>query len=157
EGMSIASVNRELELLRSILNYAKREGFIDRTPFEMGAPLISKADETRRDRVCTPDEEAKLLAACTGDRVHLRPILIAAVDTGCRRGELLTLTWSDIDLTQRTINIRAFNTKTMRARSVPISDRLAVELEQLRNTAALETGDALVFGITDNFKNAWTT
>lgn len=95
-----------------------------RTPFEMGSPLISKADETKRDRVMTRDEEDKLLAVCVEKRSHPRPLIIAAVDTGCRRGELLTLTWEDVDFPASVINIKAFNTKTARGRQVFITDRL---------------------------------
>jgi integrase len=157
-GLTIASVNRELELLRAVLNYAKREGLIERTPFEMGESLISKADETRRDRVMSLDEEEKVLAQCVDKRKHLKTLIIAAVDTGCRRGELFTLTWADVDLNQRVINIRAFNTKTMRARSVPISDRLAAEFERLRQSVESEdSANNLVFGISDNIKHSWTT
>jgi integrase len=153
-GLSIASTNRELELLRSVLNYAKREGLIDKTPFELGAPLIHKADETRRTRVMSPDEEARLLAACVNRRAHLRPILIAAVDSGARFGELKTLRWSDVDLPGRSINIRAFHTKTAQGRSVPISERLFFELTRLYSEAS-DKEDGLVFGITDSVKKAW--
>jgi len=91
DGMTIASANRELALLRSIFNFAKREGFITRSPFEMGSPLISVADETKRDRVLSRDEEVRLLTAFSDDSlVHLRPLVIAALDSGCRRGELLS-------------------------------------------------------------------
>jgi integrase len=153
-GLSIASTNRELELLRSVLNYAKREGLIDKTPFELGSPLIHKADETRRTRVMTPDEETKLLAACVGRRAHLRPIIIAAVDTGMRRGELFTLTWADVNLSSRTISIRAFHTKTAQGRVTPISERLFYELTRLyADSPDREAG--LVFGVTDSVKKAW--
>src|SRR5262249_941855 len=79
---SIASVNRELDILRAILNFALRQDWISKNPFNSGASLISKADETHRERLMTFEEEKKLLAACEVDsRKHLRPILIAAVAT----------------------------------------------------------------------------
>ena len=57
----------------------------------MGSPLISVADETKRDRVLSRDEEVRLLTAFSDDSlVHLRPLVIAALDSGCRRGELLS-------------------------------------------------------------------
>jgi integrase len=156
DGLEISSVNRELELLRAILNYAKREGLIDKTPFELGAPLIRKADETRRTRVMTPDEETRLLAQCVDRRAHLRAIIVCAVDTGMRRGELFTLSWSDVNLPERTISIRAFHTKTAQARRVPISERLFTELTRLYNEAE-EKDVGFVFGVTDNVKKSWAS
>jgi len=45
EKLAIASANRILALLRSVFNFAKREGWVSKTPFEAGAPLICAADE----------------------------------------------------------------------------------------------------------------
>ncbi len=88
---TITGVNRELALMRAVLNFARRQGWIMRNPFEMGESLISLADENRRDRLLTADEEARLLAVCDGRRLHLRPLIIAAIDTAMRKGELLKL------------------------------------------------------------------
>lgn len=115
EGFSITSVNRILALLQSVFNFAKREGALDKNPFELGGPLIHKADENKRTRVMSRDEETRLLAACVDRQEHHRPIIIAAVDTGCRKGELLKLIWRDVDLDSRVISIKAFNTKTAEA------------------------------------------
>ncbi len=61
---SIAAVNRELEKLRRLLNIAEREGWLLRNPIRGGDPLISVADERKRERILTRDEELRLLAAC---------------------------------------------------------------------------------------------
>lgn len=175
---AIASVNRELELMRAVMRFAQRQGWIVRSPFETGAPLISKADEVRRERVLTHDEEQLLLEAC-GDRtrtykrkgrfkdkettvidkgekrIYLRALIIAALDTAMRRGELLKLRWSDVDIDAREIFIRAMNTKTARARTVAMTPRLHAELEQMR-ACAPTNADALVFGITDTFKKSFS-
>jgi integrase len=59
---SVAAVNRELQLLRAILNFAKQEGLIERTPFERSTkPIIQKEDEVRRNRVLSLEEESRLL------------------------------------------------------------------------------------------------
>jgi integrase len=152
---SIASVNRELEILRAILNFALRQDWISKNPFNSGASLISKADETHRERLMTFEEEKKLLAACEVDsRKHLRPILIAAVDTAMRRGELLKLRWRNVDFAARSIEIEAFNTKTARARAVAMTSRLESELKQLYENAPKDP-EGIVFGIKDNFKNGF--
>jgi integrase len=152
---SIASVNRELEVMRAAMRFAARSGWIIKSPFDLGDGLISKADEVQRDRPLERDEEERLLAACTGRRAHLRPFIIAALDTAMRRGELIQLRWSDIDLANREINIRSMTTKTARSRTVPISVRLLQELTRLQSQAAGRDDNALVFGITDNVKNGF--
>jgi site-specific recombinase XerD len=129
---AIASVNRELALLRKMLNVATREQWLIKNPFNLGESLISVADERKRERILSREEEQKLLQACEHPRrKHLRAIIICALDTGMRRGEILKLKWSDIDLISGLITVRAFNTKTMRERTVSITSRLTQELNNL--------------------------
>jgi integrase len=170
---TIASVNRELELMRAVMRFAQRQGWLVRSPFEMGNPLISKADETRRERVLTHDEEQRLLEACgprtlvytlrgkqitTQDdgerRTHLRALIIAALDTAMRRGELFKLVWRDVDLEGRLIRIIALNSKTARPRTVAITPRLYAELERLRAQAP-DDPKTLVFGVKDTVKKSF--
>lgn len=151
---SLTSVNRELETARAMLNFAKQQGWLIFTPFERSKGLISKADEKRRERVISADEEARMLAACTGRRAHLRPILICALDTALRRGELLKLRWRDVDLEARTITVTAMNSKTARSRQVGITNRLMIELRQLWEVSPKDLGES-VFGINTDFKNSW--
>lgn len=142
-GLTIASVNRELALLRSIFIFAKQDGVIIRTPFETGESLISMSDEVKRDRVLSREEEEKLLIAFSQNRSHLRSLVIAAIDTGCRRGELLSLCWSDVNLETGVITLRAFNTKTAKSRQVPITKRLKDELQRIRCEAEQSRDDIL--------------
>jgi integrase len=172
---TIASVNRELELMRAMMRFAKRQGYVTRSPFEMGAPLISKADEARRERVLTHEEERRLLAACEAREVtyerqgkkivatddgarrrHLKPLIIAALDTAMRRGELLKLRWRDVDFVAGALTITAMNSKTARARRVAMTPRLRTELKRLR-ACAPDDPDGLVFGITDTVKQSFAS
>lgn len=82
EPRKAATINRELEALRSVLLYALRHGWIKFNPFAAGPSLIERSEEEKRDRVPTPEEEAAILAVCVGDRAHLRPIIMATRDTG---------------------------------------------------------------------------
>jgi integrase len=150
---SIATVNRELTVLRRMLSIALREGWILKHPFSGSDTIISPADETKRIRVLSDDEEALLLDACDERRERLRIIVICALDTGMRRGEILSLRWRDVDLENKRINIQAMNTKTLRARSVPITERLLKELRSLPQ----RDGSTRVFGITDTVKRSWAT
>ena len=149
---SIATVNRELAILRRMLNIAVANGWIVKNPFMMGKGLICVGDEKPRERILTLEEEARLLAACEGPRAHLRPILICALDTGMRRGELFSLVWEDVDFENRLITIRAFNTKMMRERRIGMTERLTRELGILY--AKNPDPKALLFGI-GSTKGAW--
>ena len=152
---SIASAHRELALLRRMLNVAVREGWIPKNPFGAGDPLISLADERKRERILSREEESRLLAACAGRRAHLRPIVIAALDTGCRLGELLKMRWRDVDALAGIITIQAFNTKTQRERQVSLTTRLVLELERLWKSSDKNL-DSLVFGLVDNVKRSFS-
>lgn len=149
-----ADVNRDLQLLRNVLNFALRQGWLIKNPFSLGEPVISQAVEVRRERVLSREEEGRLLLACTGPRAHLRPILICALDTAMRRGEIFKLRWKDVDLTRGEITVRATTTKTGKERAVPISSRLRQELTQLRAVAPPDPEER-VFGIVDSVKNSF--
>lgn len=153
---SIAAVNRELSKLRRMLNIALREGWIRQNPFAAGEPLISLADERKRERILTREEERRLLDACSdARRIHLRPIIITAIDTGMRRGEILSLRWQDVDFEAAIITIRAFNTKTMRERQLAMTTRVLHELSRLYELSPKDQV-GLVFGIVDNVKRSFT-
>jgi integrase len=157
EQRSIATVNRELTVLQRMFTVAFREGWVSRHPFTAGGEtLISSSDERRRERILSRDEEIRLLDACDGRRVHLKPIVICALDTGMRRGEIFKLRWKDLDLKNRVITIQAFNTKTMRERTVRMTARLTRTLEELWSESRQEP-NARVFGIEDTIKRSWAT
>lgn len=154
---SIASVNRELQKLRRLFNIAQVEGWVVRNPMLAGDSLISCAGEKKRERILTRDEELQLLKACDHPRRrHLRAIMICALDTGMRLGEILSLQWSDVDLENRVLNIRAFNTKTMKERQLSITIRLALEIERLWESSPKQ-GSGLVFGFSNNVKRSFTS
>jgi integrase len=153
---TITSVNRELALLRQVLNIAQGEGWLQVNPFTK-TRLISAADERKRERILARSEETLMLAACDHpQRLHLRPIVICALDTGMRQAEILKLRWQDVDLTEREITIQATNTKTLTMRRVGLTTRLHAELQRLRIASAARP-DAIVFGVRDNVKRAFTT
>lgn len=151
---SITTVNRELTYLRRIFNIAEREGFINKNPFRSGDTLISTTDEVRRERVLTHDEEIRLLSVCAARRSHLRPLIIAALDTAMRSGELIKLRWSEVCFDSWLIRIKAENSKTARPRVVAMTPRLRDELLRLWLNSRQDIS-ARVFGVTDNFKKGF--
>jgi integrase len=153
---SIATVNRELSMLRRVLNVAVRNGWLLRSPIIGSKSLIAPGDEKPRQRILTREEERRLLDACIAQRAYLRPIIIMAIDTGMRRGEILKLKWADVDFSSHIIMVCAFNTKTMRERQVAMTERIKFELQWLYDEVPKEPGD-LVFGITGSIKKAFNT
>jgi integrase len=150
---SSADINHHLRRLRRLFNVAVEQGWISENPFRRGPALIIESIETGRTRILTAEEEARLLAACDRFRQHLRPRIIFAVETGLRRGEIGTLLWSSVNIEKRFLRVESLNSKTMRSRLVPLSDRSIRVLEGLwRNSARSER--AQVFGSSD-FKKAF--
>ncbi|HYE72669.1 MAG TPA: site-specific integrase [Blastocatellia bacterium] len=151
---SHADVNCDLQLMPIVLNFARKQQWLVKSPFDHGSSLINTAHEKHRDRVLTRDEEARLLLACeTKSRQHIRPILIALLDTALRRGKALSLRWSDVDLEAGVIRVRATIAKTAKSRVVPITSRLRVELTRLKSQAP-DDPNLSVFGVGD-FKKAF--
>ena len=117
------TVNRELALLRRMLSLAVEWGLLTQHPM---ATVKSLQEPPGRLRYLSADEYQALLAACAP---HLRPIVVCAVHTGMRKGEILGLTWDQVDVRKRVI--RVVRTKSGQARAIPINDPLAAELQRL--------------------------
>lgn len=171
ERLSVSTVNREMSTLRAMLNEAMVNDWILVNPFKKVRPgeLISIADERKRETILTTAEEKILLAACgTESRRHLRVLVIAALDTGARQGELLKLRWSDIFFDEGVIkNVTSYKGRTVQRREVPITTRLKAALLDLREKrgsatfrcsrkTGIKPDKALVFSVTSNVQRSWT-
>jgi integrase len=113
-----ATINKELAALKTIFNRAVRDGKADSNPMRHIKLL---KENNKRERVLSDDEFKRLLEAAPK---HLRPILITAIETGMRRGEIFSLQWDQVDLKKGFITLLAENTKTNEGRRIPISPAL---------------------------------
>lgn len=154
---TIAAMNRELGVLRRILNVGVQQAWLSRNPFNAGTSLISAADENKRERVLTREEEFRLLAAIDAEpkRKHLRGILLLALDCALRRGEILKLRWSDVDLDQRTITVLSMNCKTARSRVMAMTNRVRDELTGLWLNSRQQKSET-VFGISATVRTSFS-
>lgn len=113
------TVIRDLAVLSSIINHARREwGFALQNPVEM---IRKPTMPPGRDRVLSPSEETRLLheLAPTGRRNPImQPLVIVAIETAMRRGELLSLQWEHVHLERRVIFLPL--TKNGQSRYVPL-------------------------------------
>lgn len=132
---AISGVNRELQILRRVLNIAVRQGWLLKNPFQNGDSLISLADENQRTRILSYEEEIRLFKAIDSNplRFHLKGIVLIALDCGLRKNEIITLCRKHLDLTNKTITVTAFNSKTGKSRVVGMTSRLHKWLLQFQN------------------------
>lgn len=128
---TIATMNRELGILRRMFNIGVREGWLMKSPLNGGESLISPASERRRERILTLEEEKKLLEACKHRR-EIRALYICLLDTGARLSEFLKhLHWRSVCFASRIITLEAMTTKTLKARQVRMTERMFQELAAL--------------------------
>ena len=137
-----------LSRLRHMFNWAIAEGYVDQTPFKRNGVTVFKLNssaETPRHRRLDPGEEERLLGAASP---WLRDLITAALETGCRRGELLSLQWSQVRWQENTLLLPADKTKTGEARAVPMTSRLREVLNTRRHNVDGQEfpGTAHVFG-----------
>ena len=101
EGLSASSVAKLHTVLHNMLGKAVRLGMTNRNVTE----LVDVPRPKHREKVMlSPGEVHKLLDAARGHRFEA--LFTLAVTTGARSGELLGLSWEDVDLDQGTLNIR---------------------------------------------------
>jgi integrase len=112
------TVNREVACLKTIFNKAVKNGKAEKNPAQ-GVKHLKENNE--RDRLLSPDEYARLLAYCPA---HLKPIVKLAYHTAMRQGEILFLTWGQVDLKEGFIKLRPEDTKTNEGRFVPLNREL---------------------------------
>jgi integrase len=157
----ITTINRELEFLRTVLLYAVRQEWLQRTPFTRGpSPIIQKSQEESRYRIPSIEEEEKILAVCVDKRAHLRPILLMAKDTGLRRGALLSLLWSSVVFVDghvgRLMKIPQGNRYKRRPKLIGITTRLQAALAELWE-ASDKNLNAKIFGGIKDIKRSYAT
>ena len=131
-GSTGAGTNRLLSRLRHLFTWAIAEGYIEYTPFRRhGVVVVKLTRETARARRLLDGEEDRLLHAAPP---HLRDLIIAALSTGCRLGELLSLQWQNIRTTttphglSHIFALAAEKTKTATLREIPVGPRLSAML-----------------------------
>jgi integrase len=126
-----ASINRDLSTLRHILYWAVDEQLLESNP--LARMKMARERRTRR-QVLSLDEERLLLKAATG---HIYTMIIAALDTGMRRGEITGQHWEDIDFQRRVLSVTRSKTPEGESREIPLTGRLHDELVRIRKPEGL--------------------
>lgn len=136
-----ATVNRELGIMRAALRWAARRGEVQAIPH---VQLLR--EPPGRVRYLSEAEEVALLRAAAP---RLRALLVLALQTGCRAGELLGLRWGDVDLQGGVVHVERSapggraGTKGGGRRDVPLSEGARAALVTLRGMAGEVKGREL--------------
>jgi integrase len=118
KAVTDTTINRDLEALRHILFWAVDEGLLTANPLSR----MRLTPERRKPRsILGLDEEEQLLAAAAP---HLRSIIVAALDTGMRRGELTNQRWEHVDFNRNLLFVSRSKTVGGEGREIPFTDRV---------------------------------
>ena len=161
--LSPVTVNQDIRALRAALTRATEWDFVSANP--IGKIKSATVDLTGAVRFLTPDEEQRLRQALQDrddarrvarasanrwrrERGHepwpgygtytdyVAPLVLLALNTGLRRGELLQLRWRDIDLTRKIVTVRGEGAKTSQTRHVPLNSEICDVLTAWKDSKA---------------------
>jgi integrase len=138
DGVTIATTNRYLTTLKTILKMAVRWGYLPTSPADS---LKMLKEETQIPAALTEDQLACLLRELPD---YAQTIVTFAVDTGLRRSEMAQLNWSDVSLDDRTIVVQGSSAKNDEFRVIPMTDRVHGLLCALHQQAPLGKGQTRV-------------
>jgi integrase len=140
-----ATVNRYIAVLSHAFNGAVNEwGWLEDSPMRKvsrpseprGRIRFLSDDETDSNGETIDGERTRLLKACqASDNSYLYPVVVLALSTGMRRGEIMGLTWDDVDLHQGRITL--YETKNGEIRVVPLVGK-SLELLKAKAKARAE-------------------
>ncbi len=120
--VSGATVNRELSCLKHMLNKAIDEGILTKNPVKK---VRYFPENNIIERMLLPHEKERLVAKSEG---YIKAVIIVALNTGMRRGEILNLKWSQIDFANGYIKVD--KTKSGKSRTIPMNSLVLSALKQ---------------------------
>ncbi|KKX26702.1 site-specific integrase [Rhizobium sp. LC145] len=152
QAVAPSTTVREMAILSHVLEVATRDWGM---PLAKNVVKLVRRPVIRNERCrrLTGDEEQRLLDGCDAGQIpYLRTLLIVAIETGMRRGELLGLEWSDVSHNRRVITLRL--TKNGSGRQVPLSNRAFDVLMDWKQNADVD--QSAVFPMTAGaLEQAW--
>lgn len=177
EGISNATLNRDIGTLKAVMTTATEWGFIQESPLKN--IKLSKVDWSPKVRYLSLEEEKKLRQALLDrehqliqERVnanqwrtargysllpelsedsfcdHLMPMVLLSINTGLRQGELFHLQWDMINLLESSLILPGRVTKNSSSRYIPLNDEAKYVMQQLYNKSVSKEG--LVFPSKNN-------
>gem|GEM_PF-5472563 len=126
-GASGATINRDVAIVSALFEWAIGLAYATDNP----ARKVETFTESKGREVYLTADEARALVGTCGPA--LRPIVLAALHTGMRRGELLALRWRSVDFTRGEVYVEPDTEKAGRGRTVPLTANLKAVLAGLKS------------------------
>lgn len=137
KGLKPGSVNKNISILKAMIKKAVDWEMVEEETLKRVRKVKNYKEANRRLRFLSVEETQNLVNVCDE---HLRPIVVTALHTGCRRGEILKLTWDHVDLVHGFITLT--DTKNGERREIPIDATLRETLNKLpRRFVEVESKD----------------
>jgi integrase len=187
DGIKTATLNRDLNSLKAAFNRAVEWGYLDENPLAQvkpskvdGSVTVRYLDSAEYERLCVALDQRQdeirqeRLNANEWRRIrgyplmpdlsavdyvdHLKSIVLLALNTGMRRGELFNLQWSDVDLLRKELTVKGDGSKSGQTRHIPLAPEALRVLKGWK--PATEKPSDLVFPSKngtrmDNINKAW--
>jgi integrase len=135
----VQTINHDHMTLIHMFNVARSPQF--RLVTDNPAAHVPKPNpQNERDRIATPEEWARLEQTLAP---HLRRLLTVAYEVGPRKGELVNLEWTDVDLRRREFTLR--RTKNGEVRVVPMTPAVYHVFVELWNERRLDTNRVFLY------------
>ena len=139
----------DLILIRHCIKLAINEWGLMLSSNPVDKVKLPPSSRSRDRRLNTGEFDRLEKAACLTQNPHIWPIVVFAIETGMRRGEILGITWECVDFDSRTVHLPI--TKNGSSRDVPLSSK-ATQILKGQNERQLPCP----FPVTDNaFRLAW--
>ncbi len=183
DGVEPATVNRDLNTLRSVLaHWSKSTGSpnplhgvkaLQVADDEVIRYLTPEEEQRLRETLAERDREAaearrhanqwraergyELLPEIAGYCDHMTPMVLLSINTGLRQGELFSATWEQVDIERRTLTVLASHAKGNATRTIPLNDEALQVLKAIKpeKAAGLLFKSPVSGGRFDNIKKAW--
>lgn len=171
-GLSLETINRDISSIKAALNRAVDWELISANPLAkvkksktddcLKVRFLSDNEEKRLRAAMDAREERRRAERDSANHWrrergyvqlpslrtvmftdHVKPLILLSINTGCRRGELFDLTWSNVDLDRRILTVTGATAKSKRTRHIPLNREATLVLQGWR--AQAEETDGLVF------------
>ena len=161
-GIKPATINRNLAALNAVLNHAVKKGWLAKNPIKTGRDPVEKlpAGDSARNRHLDAKELKRFLAALDTREKDIRkwrpntpkkgfadvvkPLVLVALYSGARFGELADLKWGDVQGESITLRTRKSKGAVERTRHVKLPPPALAALKQWRKQVSCQA-EALVF------------